>query len=343
MNRNLTLILFTLTFAISAWGAEETKQKLDKDRLLKICALKVKEGQARAAIDKFKSGKTKAEINCFEGKNAGTYTSYFENTKMESKGGFDKGELSGHWVRWYENGQKRDDGVWKAGKPDGEWNLWHENGEKKGEYHFVNGRRNGDWQEWAKNGKLLSEGEFNSDIKVGEWTEWNSKKSKYLTVEYDDFGRIVSPSKNTAVAGRGLNLLNLRGSMLYLTSGSNGKSYTVEGGWSPYYRFHDLFAIAADLALSPVRDSTGSVVLLMSYGVHLLNFWPSDDRFILELGFGAQTWTSQTTDLYIGGNLLYRPKKKFLWIISGTYFGYKTLVSGNDAIDTFRAGFEVRL
>ncbi len=61
----------------------------------------------------------------------GSFTYYFVNGKVSSKGECVKDKNQGLWTIFYENGQKDSEGIYEKGLLEGNWQYWFENGKPR--------------------------------------------------------------------------------------------------------------------------------------------------------------------------------------------------------------------
>ncbi len=89
-----------------------------------------------------------------DGKETGTWKTYYENGVVSSVGDFLAGKRVGEWRWYYPNKQLKDQGVFENGLETGTWTEYYENGQKNGEGAFVDGKREGEWTWWREDGTL---------------------------------------------------------------------------------------------------------------------------------------------------------------------------------------------
>jgi len=76
------------------------------------------------------------------------------------------GKRQGRWTTWFENGKKRSEGGYLDGEMHGPFTLWYESGRKREEGQYVRGRAHGRWIKWDEAGNRLKEVLFKDGVKV---------------------------------------------------------------------------------------------------------------------------------------------------------------------------------
>ena len=99
----------------------------------------------------------------------GSYTSYYVNKQVKSKGQFVNNKAEGIWEYYYENGNLKMKGELKGNQYHGNWIYFYENGNKSMEGRIIEGDRQGDWKFYFENGTVKSSGKFIDDKKEGTW------------------------------------------------------------------------------------------------------------------------------------------------------------------------------
>ncbi|MEM8966907.1 MAG: membrane-binding protein [Bacteroidota bacterium] len=114
----------------------------------------------------------------------GSYTAYYYDGSIKTKGTYQQNQPNGYWEYFYENGQPKMQGELQEGENQGEWKYFYENGrlEMKG---VVNGsQRVGHWQFYYENGPLKREGSFSEGQKVGLWKDYYEDGSVKVKATY---------------------------------------------------------------------------------------------------------------------------------------------------------------
>ena len=82
---------------------------------------------------------------------------YYPGQKKKMEGSFKNDLRDGTWSYWYANGNLWSRGEYVAGLEKGIKTVWHENGQKYYEGYSDNGDRSGIWKFWDENGNLSKE------------------------------------------------------------------------------------------------------------------------------------------------------------------------------------------
>ncbi|MEM6523951.1 MAG: toxin-antitoxin system YwqK family antitoxin [Bacteroidota bacterium] len=114
----------------------------------------------------------------------GTYTSYYINGNIESKGRFEDNETVGVWEFYYETGRLKMTGNLKKGTNDGYWTYFFENGDRSMEGEISNKKRRGPWKIYYESGALKEEGNFVDNKREGLWTGYYEDGNKRSEIDY---------------------------------------------------------------------------------------------------------------------------------------------------------------
>jgi antitoxin component YwqK of YwqJK toxin-antitoxin module len=87
-----------------------------------------------------------------------------DQTRFETARG--QGAREGRWTTWFDNGKKRSEGGYLDGEMHGPFTLWYESGSKREDGQYVRGRAHGRWVKWDEQGKKIKEVEFRHGVKV---------------------------------------------------------------------------------------------------------------------------------------------------------------------------------
>ena len=77
-----------------------------------------------------------------------------------------RGKREGRWTTWFDNGKKRSEGGYLDGEMHGPFTLFYESGNKREEGQYVRGRAHGRWVKWDEDGNRVKEVEFRHGVKV---------------------------------------------------------------------------------------------------------------------------------------------------------------------------------
>ncbi|MDB5256122.1 MAG: hypothetical protein JWM14_817 [Chitinophagaceae bacterium] len=160
-----------------------------------------------------------------------TYTSFYQNGKVKSKGIFKNdipvglwyyyyesglvksyGKLTGtikygDWKYYYENGNISTEGSYKEGKKEGDWKYYFEStaGILKTDGVYVNDKREGRWKFYDESGNFKAQADFHEDR--GMYSEFypnGAKKSEGLLIEGRSIGTWKYYHDNGKVLGEGV-------------------------------------------------------------------------------------------------------------------------------------------
>ena len=95
---------------------------------------------ALAAVEKYPSGKKKAEGELKNGKREGPWLGWYESGKPQYERGYQNGRPHGRWIEWYENGTRKSEAHYLGGKGHGPSRRWHPNGRLEREWVFKKGK-----------------------------------------------------------------------------------------------------------------------------------------------------------------------------------------------------------
>lgn len=103
-------------------------------------------------------GNLETKVNYDEASNkvVGSYTSFYKNGKVKSKGEYDNaGKRVGSWTFYYENGNKAEESIYDVGKRTGLVVEYFTNGSPKHKGAYVEDKRVGIHEYFHPNGKVL--------------------------------------------------------------------------------------------------------------------------------------------------------------------------------------------
>jgi antitoxin component YwqK of YwqJK toxin-antitoxin module len=107
-----------------------------------------------------KEGKVSFEGKMKNGKQHGSWITFFPDGRPRWKGLKKEGLSHGPFTMWYPDGKKKMEGSYKDGKKHGLSTMWHLNGTKWKEQHHLEGKPTGKWRSWNKLGQLLDEVDY---------------------------------------------------------------------------------------------------------------------------------------------------------------------------------------
>ena len=84
-------------------------------------------------------------------------TSFYPDGGKKMEGSFKNDLRDGTWSYWYSNGNLWSRGNYEKGNEKGIKTVWHENGQKYYEGYSDNGVRKGIWKYWDETGKIIKE------------------------------------------------------------------------------------------------------------------------------------------------------------------------------------------
>jgi uncharacterized protein len=205
-----------------------------------------------------------------------TYTSFYQNGQLKSKGNFKSdtpqglwyyyyesglvksfGKLTGtvkygDWKYYYENGNLSTEGSYKEGKKEGDWKYYFESTTDvlKTDGVYVNDKREGRWKFYEENGSFKAQADFHEDR--GIYTEFHSngaKKSEGLLIDGKSVGTWKYYHDNGKLVGEGVEKDGLKeGPWIYydkagvLTSKGSYTQGKQSGAWE---YFHDNGTLAS--------------------------------------------------------------------------------------------------
>lgn len=108
----------------------------------------------------------------------GSYESYYEDGRLESRGEFDHGAYKGSWNFYYANGNLRESGEFVNNARHGHWTSYHENGLRASETDWANGVENGSHTDWFANGLMCAQGAMKDGLRHGYWMYWSEDGAK---------------------------------------------------------------------------------------------------------------------------------------------------------------------
>jgi antitoxin component YwqK of YwqJK toxin-antitoxin module len=100
-----------------------------------------------------------------------TYTSFYQNGKVKSKGNFKNDVPQGLWYYYYESGLVKSYGKLTGTIKYGDWKYYYENGNISTEGSYKEGKKEGDWKYYFEStaGILKTEGVYVNDTREGRW------------------------------------------------------------------------------------------------------------------------------------------------------------------------------
>ncbi|MDB5273416.1 MAG: hypothetical protein JWO58_1783, partial [Chitinophagaceae bacterium] len=100
-----------------------------------------------------------------------TYTSFYQNGKVKSKGMFKNNVPVDLWYYYYESGLVKSYGKLDNAIKYGDWKYYYENGNLSTEGAYIKGKKTGDWKYYFEStaNVLKTEGAFVNDKREGQW------------------------------------------------------------------------------------------------------------------------------------------------------------------------------
>lgn len=173
---------------------------------LTSCATGIHEGQEPDGpwADFYATGSKRAEGYYLDGHRVGTWTRWYENGQLMSKGVMAQSDAFGSsrigvWQYWHWNGQLAAAGAYRDDMFDGKWTFWdldgnvvcnatmacgggayverYGTGERRCAGPLLRNLRHGHWTFWYKSGRKMSEGECKGGNREGEWIFWKEDGS----------------------------------------------------------------------------------------------------------------------------------------------------------------------
>ena len=111
----------------------------------------------------------------------GTKEIYFENGKLQAKGGYKRGQRNGEWVCYKRNGQLEWKSKYVEGVENGTTECYGENGSWK-KLTIINGCKQGPTEEYNTDGKANEAwvyGQYKDCKETGLW-KWKDKKQRVV-------------------------------------------------------------------------------------------------------------------------------------------------------------------
>ena len=102
----------------------------------------------------------------------GSYTAYFTDGAVKTRGQYVNNRATGSWEYYYENGKPKMRGTLENNQTAGRWEYFFENGRLQMAGEVYDSIRQGLWHFYYENGRLKQEGAFDKGKKVGSWKEY---------------------------------------------------------------------------------------------------------------------------------------------------------------------------
>jgi antitoxin component YwqK of YwqJK toxin-antitoxin module len=212
----ISVVITTLGSILSSIeGNAQTHQSVeiyyDTAKKIKREVFLVKKKKGTAVRDSsytsfYQNGKVKSKGTFKDNEPAGLWEYYYESGLLKSSGHIRHELKYGNWKYYYENGNLSTEGTYDAGKKTGDWHYYFESNPDvvKTEGAYINDKREGPWKFYDETGAFKAQADFHED--KGLYTEYytgGAKKSEGLLVEGKSSGTWTYYYENGKMLGKG--------------------------------------------------------------------------------------------------------------------------------------------
>jgi uncharacterized protein len=173
-----------------------------------------------------------------------SYTSYYQNGNLKSKGQFKNNQPAGYWQYYYEYGGLKASGSFVDGQNQGTWTYYYENGNRSASGKYEHGIKSGTWTNFfeSKPDLIKSEGAYLENKREGIWKFYDEqglfkaqadfKQDKGMYTEYYEGG--AKKSEGLLVEGKSVGVWKYYHDNGQLMGEGEERNGLKEGQWVFY-------------------------------------------------------------------------------------------------------------